>query len=232
MSVNPGNIPRSVHSMVSAISGTFGYQSSNLWYFVFEPGTGPAAGGLDSLLLLGLVQSIQIPQAQIETESTNLEFNYISGYKSSGDVQVTFLETQLFHSFNFLNDWFNTIYDKDRKSFRARVPNKDMEDDSVQGKILKSDEYSGFFDPKRNGFLMYTLSPITTASPLADSLIGTIPNIVFRFEGMLLKSINQIDASYDNGDLLKITATFAVDKIEARPLIDGLPWNNQRDANF
>ena len=90
MSVNPGNIPRSVHSMVSAISGTFGYQSSNLWYFVFEPGTGPAAGGLDSLLLLGLVQSIQIPQAQIETESTNLEFNYISGYKSSGDVQVTF----------------------------------------------------------------------------------------------------------------------------------------------
>ena len=140
MSIN-GNVGRSIPSLLTQLSGTFGYQSTNLWYFLFHRNTDSvvftgASSVIQKAFILGLIQNINVPFPQIETESTNLEFNYASGYKSSGDVKITFLETQLFQSLNYLQSWFAEIYDVDQKVFKTGT--------------------SG----KRSGNLIYTLTPL------------------------------------------------------------------------
>ena len=215
-------------------ASALGFQATNLWNFAFVEPARPATANnntgsvlnkaigevgaavqdfaastlspQDSVLLTGLIQSINVDFPKIKTESTPFNFTYPEAYEPISDVKMTFLETNKFTVLQYMQEWFNDIYDKDNHQFR--IP-PDQEDDVRYRQGILT--YQAFPVPAFNtnnalGGALGTVSDIVSAIPVTTAIL--------TFDNLFLKGIDSIEANYSTAELMKISVTFACDRID------------------
>jgi hypothetical protein len=214
----------SASSALFNAASSLGFQATNLWNFAFlksSPTTDDVDLSIlhnlvspvstsDSVLLTGLIQSVNVDFPKIKTEVTPFNFTYFEQYEPISDIKMSFLETNTFTVLTYMQEWFDQIYDVKAHTFRT-----------VQ---------QGQTDRRyRNGMLTYQVYPIPavntnnagagTVSLVSDLLSSIpVPTAVLYFENLMLKGIDSIEANYSSAELLKVSATFACDKITLKTL--------------
>jgi len=170
-------------SLVSEIRNVtnVGLQNSNLWELVIQ--------GYEKVKYK--VQSVTLPFLKLNTETRKIGTKHYISYTPEEDFNISFLETTEFEVLNFLQNWKDDIFDKEKRVFNVGDFSKTF--------ILRFqvDTVTRFFGP----FM----------SSSRDN------NKAFQLNKVKLKSVENFDLNYTSTDPLIITASFTCDKIVELP---------------
>lgn len=157
----------------------YDYRNPNLWEFSFE----------DIPDIKFLVKNISLPFINFEVDNVGAGVNYYTGYTQEEEFSIEFIETDRFLILDYLEDWMNAIYDKNKRVFNT-------------GNHAKNGQlhYQNFL--LNNGLLNAFGKTQKTES------IKT-----YNFKNILILGIDNIDNDYESTDAKKITARFIADEV-------------------
>lgn len=216
------------------IVNNISYQETNLWEFYFLDIPPNLKSSFSSLSFKDFAETFSSPVIDfalskylVEQVSfgTNrpVELTYDDVTKTSypsktgsfTDLSVTFKETEDFAAYNFLNKLHNRIYDSGTNTFKSGDPRITA--------VMTFYKKSGVSNKIANSNNRPFLGNINKALSFTDKLVADIKyqttgNLfntgqVFILQGLILKSIGEISASYSEADLMRISSTFSVENV-------------------
>jgi hypothetical protein len=134
-----------------------------------------------------LVKSTTLPFYTLETEIRDVGTKHYTDFAAEEEFSITFNETKDFEVYEYLKDWLESIYDRHTKKFKKGRHYKDA--------ILAFQNFTG--------------------GALAGLIVGRELEYVkaFKFDGLLIKKIEDWELGYEGVEGTTITATFTVHRV-------------------
>jgi len=158
----------------------YDYWNPTLWEFSFE----------DNPDIRFLVKTITLPFIQLQAETYNSGHKYLTEYTPEEEFTIEFLETKDFDVMDYLNEWFDSIFDKTWRTFKRGNHTKNG--------LL---HLQGF---KNNAPIINAFNRLAVYETVK----------AFDFKNMLILGIDDIDLDYESGEGKKISARFTADSVD------------------
>lgn len=156
------------------------YLNPNLWEFSF----------IDNAEIQFLVKNITLPFISFTQQTQNTGIKYLEAYESESEFSITFLETKDMEVYDYLKEWQDTIFDKQRRVFKNG--------DHTKTGLFRIQQFTG------NQFLANALKKVATYRTIK----------AFTFRNILLLGIDAIEWDYTGTEGKQISATFIADSVD------------------
>jgi hypothetical protein len=140
-----------------------------------------------------LTQSVEIPFPGVQVERQH-GVNFLTDEDVPNTVSMTFFETSDWQMTKLFRDWIGTYYDFNNRHFDFSKGN-----------------FKTFCVITFLGMNKFVVNDDRVH--LTSSLLGKVPSKVVLLQGLFPIKIEPINLDYSNGDPLKISVTFAVDRV-------------------